>query len=142
MLYVLRLSSGGCIVAAAGDEKSARELANKMDLQERETIASIRPLSRFGVRFTPTDSGSLEVDSWDDSTLDDILIHEYPILNQALQKANSVRFVPSPNREKPVLDQLRNAHQQNSEIIRKGLRQEIERLASEPTIQKHKTAHK
>jgi hypothetical protein len=136
MLYVLRLSSGDCMVAASEDERSARELAGRMGLQEGETIASIRPLSRFGVRFSPTDSGSLDVNSWDDSTLDDILIHEYPILNEALQKANAMRFVPTPNREKPVLDQLRDAHEKNSEIIRKGLRQEVERLTSEPAKQK------
>jgi hypothetical protein len=124
------------MVAASEDERSARELAGRMGLQEGETIASIRPLSRFGVRFSPTDSGSLDVNSWDDSTLDDILIHEYPILNEALQKANAMRFVPTPNREKPVLDQLRDAHEKNSEIIRKGLRQEVERLTSEPAKQK------
>jgi hypothetical protein len=140
MLYVLRFSSGDCIIAAARDEKGARELADKIGFEESETIVSIRPISRFGVRLSPNDGGSLEVNSWDDSTLDDILIHEYPILNQALQKANSVPFVPSPNGEKSVVDQLRNAHEQNSEIIREGLRQEIDRLTSEPTTLKPGTA--
>jgi hypothetical protein len=142
MLYVLRLSSGDCVVAAAKDGKSARELADRIGLREGETITGIRPLPKFAVRLSPADNGSLEVNQWDDSTLDDILIHEYPILNEALRKANSVPFVSSPNREKPVLDQLKDAHQENAEIIRRGLRQEIERLTSEPTIHKHKTAHK
>jgi hypothetical protein len=142
MLYVLRLSSGDSIVAAAEDENRARALAESLrSLEEAETIASARPLSAFAVRLSPTDRGALEVNQWDDSTLDDILGHEYPILKKALDKANSVPFLSSPNREEPVLDQLKTADHENAETIRRGLRQEIERLGSEPTIPKNKTAH-
>lgn len=86
MLYVLRLSGGDCIVTAAEDERSA--LACTLKLADGETVMSIRPLSGFTVRFSPTDSGSLEVSSWDDFSLDDILAKEYPILNEAFRRAN------------------------------------------------------
>jgi hypothetical protein len=141
MLYVLRLSSGDSIVAAAEDESCARALAEKLGaMEENETIASVRRLSTFTVRLSPTDRGTLAVNVWEDSTLDDILGHEYPVLNQALKKANAVPFLPSPDREKAILDQLKAADEKNAEIIRQGLRQEIERLSSEP-ITRDKIAH-
>ena len=79
MLYVLRLPSGDCIVAAAEDESSVRALMGTLGLEPGEIPATIRPLSRFAVRLSPTDEGSLEVNSWDDATLDDFLAHEYPL---------------------------------------------------------------
>jgi hypothetical protein len=130
MLYVLRLSSGDCVVAAAEDESDPRSLAASFGLQEGEEIVSIRPLPGFAVRFSPTDSGSLEVNEWHDSTLDDILTHEYPILNEALQAANSVRFMPTPTADSPILEQLKQAHERNREIIRAGLERELQRLGS------------
>jgi hypothetical protein len=130
MLYVLRLSTGDCVVAAAEDETGPRSLATSFGLQDGEEIVSVRPLPRFAVRLSPTDSGSLEVSAWDDSTLDDILAHEYPILNEALQAANSVRFMPPPTADSPILEQLKQAHERNAEIIRAGLERELARLGS------------
>jgi hypothetical protein len=142
MLYVLRLTSGDCIVAAAADERSARDLAASLGLEQGEAIASARPLSQFAVRFSPTDSASLEVNSWDDSTLDDILANEYPILNQAFRAANSVRFVPLPESTRPVVEQLKEAHENNTEIICEGLRQEVDRLKSQAPVRTQKLSHK
>lgn len=142
MLYVLRLSSGDCIVAAAEDESGARALAGILGLQAEETIVAVRVLSGFAVRLSPTDNGTLEVDSWDDATLDDLLAHEYPLLNQALHEANSVRFMSAPDPTKPVLDQLRQAHAQNVKIIREGLQRERARLNSTTVSQKRKAGGK
>lgn len=132
MLYILRLTSGDCIVTAAHSEISARAFASAIGLENGESIATVRALPRFGVRLSPTEEGSLEAASWDDATLDDVLENEFPILNEAFHAANSVRFMPPPNAGKPLLDQLRNAHEQNTEIIRKGLRQELLRLDDAP----------
>jgi|SRR5271166_163043 len=140
MLYVLRLSSGDCIVTSAADEVSARALNGTLKLEDGETIASARALSSFSVRFSPTDDASLEVNSWDDPGLNDILVNEYPLLNKAFHLANSVRFMPPPNSTKPLVEQLRDAHEQNSEILRKALRLELERLNSEQVL-KQSTAH-
>jgi len=142
MLYVLRLTSGDCIVAAAADERSARDLAASLGLDQGETIASVRPLSNFAVRLSPTDSASLEVNSWDDSTLDDILVNEYPLLNQAFRLANSVRFIPLPDSTRPQIEQLKEAHENNTEIIREALRQELDRLKSQATVRIPKAARK
>ena len=142
MLYVLRLSSGDCIVAAAEDESSARGLAGVLGLQADETIATVRTLSGFAVRLSPTDSGALEVDSWDDATLDDFLVHEYPLLKEALHTANSVRFMSAHDPTKPVLEQLREAHAENVKIIREGLHRERARLNSTTVPEKRRAAGK
>src|SRR5215472_10562311 len=67
MLYVLRLSTGDLIVAAAENESRARALASTLELEDGEEVVSIRALPKFAARLSPTDSGSLEVHSWDDS---------------------------------------------------------------------------
>jgi hypothetical protein len=94
MVYVLRLSSGDSMIAAADDEQCACGLVGALKLQHREVIESVRPLPHFAVRLTPTDGGSLEVNGWDDVTIDDILAHEYPLLNDALHLANSLPLIP------------------------------------------------
>ena len=142
MLYVLRLSSGDCIVTAASNERRARELAGTLGLEQDEIVVDMRPLSRFAVRFSPTDCASLEVNCWDDSTLDDILRHEYPLLEEAFRLANSVRFMPAPNASRPVLEQMKSAFEQNTETIRQALREEIDRLKSPEVLPTQKTAHK
>jgi len=130
MLYVLRMTGGDCVVLTASDENQARELAGNFGLEGGEGIVSIRPLSDFGVRLSPNESGSLDVNCWNDATLDDILSHEYPALNEALRTANSVRFMPSPNSDQPLVIQLREAHEKNTEIIRQGLQDEQLRLST------------
>lgn len=140
MLYVLRLSTGDCVVAAAEDEHTARDMVGSLGLEHGEEIVSVRPLSRFAMRLSPTDAGSLEVNAWDDSTLDDMLAHEYPILNEALRSANSSRFVPRSTSDQPVLDRLKQAYEQNTEIIRAGLQRELARLG--PASEKQKTSRK
>jgi len=130
MLYVPRLSTGDLIVAAAENESRARALASTLELEDGEEVVSIRALPNFAARLSPTDSGSLEVHSWDDSTLDDMLVHEYPLLNEALHSANSVRFMPPTASDKPILNQLKQAYEQNTEIIRAGLQRERARLSA------------
>ena len=89
MLYVMRLAKGDCILASAGDECSARELAGHLLADDGETVVSVRELAGLGVRMSPNEQGSLDVHSWDDATLDDILDHEYPALHDAFRAANS-----------------------------------------------------
>jgi len=142
MLYVLRLSTGDCIVAAADDESSARELAAGSGLQADEIIVTVPALSRLAVRLSPSDNGTLELDSWDDATLDDFLAHEYPLLNEALHRANSVRFMSPPDPNTSLLGQIREAHAQNVEIIREGLQRERARLSPASMTEKRKMAGK
>lgn len=142
MLYVVRLMKGDCIIVAASDKQNALEFAHRLGGEDRESVASVRELSRFGVRLSPNEEGSLEVDSWDDRTLDDVLANEYPVLNEAFQAANAVPFMSRERATEPLMDQLKRAHEQNTEIIRKGLRLERQRFTPDPVIQKPKTARK
>ena len=132
MLYILRLSTGDCIIVEAQDQEIARELAIASGLEEGESVVSIRSLSRFAARFSPNDSASLDVSSWDDATLDDILAHEYPALNEAFHHANSVPLMEAASANRGVIvTQLKEAYQENLKIIRKGLRSELQRFAPE-----------
>ena len=137
MLYILRLSTGDCIIVEAQEESTARDLAAAYRLEAGESVVSIRPLPRFAARFSPNDSASLDVNSWDDATLDDILAHEYPLLNQAFRQANSVGLMEAASVSPEVLNQLKEAHEKNLQIIRKGLRMELERSTGE-TVEKQK----
>jgi len=127
MLYVLRLANGDAVIASARDGTDAREAACRLGLEAGEEVVSVRKLPHFCVRLSPADSGTLEVHSWEDATLDDILIHEYPQLNDAIRTANRVRFIPDPDLGRPIFAQLREAYERNKEIIREGIRQEQER---------------
>ncbi len=127
MLYILRLTNGECIVVLADDEMSARAITARFTSNEGAAVASVRRLEGFAVQFSPTDEGSLAVSDWDDTTLDDILTCEYPLLNEAYRRANAEPFLQSPNRHEPIFSQLRAAHERNTEIIREGLRQERQR---------------
>lgn len=140
MLYVLRLSGGDCIVASAENESGARSLAALLGSVDDDEIVSARPLAQFAVRLSPTDTGSLEVNSWDDAVLDDILAHEYPLLEEALHSANSVRFMPPMTPGRPILEQLKQAYEQNTEIIRVGLERERARLDPARVPERRKAA--
>jgi hypothetical protein len=137
MLYILRLSNGDCIIVEAQDQSVARDLAAAVALEEGESIVSMRPLPRFAARFSPNDDASLNVSSWDDATLDDILAHEYPLLNEAFRQANSLPLMEAGSVNRDTLNQLKEAHEKNLEIIRKGLRMELEKFATE-TAEKQK----
>jgi len=127
MLYVLRLTNGDCVVAMAADEYGARHIATKLNLDEIAEVATIRQLDTLGIQFSPSEDGSLEVTHWDDATLDSILANEYPLLNQACQRANAEPFLPAPNPDDSVVSQLKAAYERNKDIIRQGLRQELQR---------------
>ena len=142
MLYVIRLMRGDCLVTDARDERAARNLATALTAEDGESIVSIRQLPRFGVRFSPSDQGSLEVHSWDDGTLDDVLINEYPILNQEFHRANAIPFGLTTTGSGPVLQQLKEAHEENTEIIRKALQMERERFSHEPAASTRKATQK
>jgi hypothetical protein len=53
MLYILRLTDGDCVVTLADNEQGAREAAQKLTYYEATTVASIRSLENFAVRFVP-----------------------------------------------------------------------------------------
>ena len=139
MLYILRLSTGDCIIVEAQDQEIARDLAIASGLEEGESVVSLRLLSRFAARFSPNDDASLNVSSWDDATLDDILAHEYPLLNEAFRQANSLPLMEAGSINRDTLNQLKEAHEKNLEIIRKGLRMELEKFAPE-TAEKQKAS--
>jgi hypothetical protein len=130
MLYVLRLANGDSIVAMARNDGEARTLAGQLGRKAGEEVVSVRKLPQFCVRLAPADSGTLDVSCWDDATLDDLLNHEYPRLNDAIHSANRVRFLPSPDATRPLFDQLREAYEKNTDMIREGIRQERERMAT------------
>ncbi len=121
MLFVLRLSTGDSIITVAQDEESARLQTGSLKLEEGEFIASVRPLASLAVRVSPSEHGDLEVHSWDATTLEDILVNEYPVFNGALRAANSVRFMPPPDATRPLIEEFREARQKNIEILRKGM---------------------
>ena len=127
MVYLLRLANGDAIITSARDGMGAREAACHLGLEAGEEVVSVRRLPHFCVRLTPADSGTLEVNCWEEATLDDILTHEYPQLNDAIRSANRVKFMPNADPGKPVFAQLREAYEKNKEIIREGIRQEQER---------------
>jgi hypothetical protein len=139
MLYILRLSTGDCIVVEAQDQSIARDMALAYGLEEGESVVSVRSLSRFAARFSPNDSASLDASSWEDATLDDILAHEYPALNEAFHHANSLPLMEAPSTNREIVTQLKEAYQQNLEIIRKGLRSELERFTPEPARKQQTT---
>jgi hypothetical protein len=128
MLYVLRLSTGDCIITEAQDETCAHDFAVAYGLDDGESVVSVRPLSRFAARFSPNDSASFDVTSWDDPTLDNILACEYPLLNESFRQANSVPLMNAATAGRDILNQLKESHEQNLEIIRKGLRIELQRF--------------
>ncbi|MFZ1009901.1 MAG: hypothetical protein WAN65_23895 [Candidatus Sulfotelmatobacter sp.] len=141
MIYILRLTNGDCVVAMAADESGARRVAMSITtLGAAPEIASIRRLDTFGVRFSPTEDGSLEVTHWDDETLDSILANEYPLLNEACQRANAEPFLPAANLAEPVLSQLKDAYERNTDIIRQGLQEELQRYAQPNAAIKTKAA--
>jgi hypothetical protein len=142
MLYIMRLIHGDCIIASARDERSALDLADRLANEDGETVVSVRELPRFALRLSPNDEASMEVHSWEDSTLDDVLINEYPALNDAFRAANAVPFMPRAQVDEPLFAQLSEAHEQNTEIIRKGLRREQQRFGPEPALKARKAAHK
>jgi hypothetical protein len=142
MLYIMRLAKGDCIIASARDERSAHDLADKLGQEDGETVVSVRELPRFAVRLSPNDDASLEVHSWDDSTLDDVLVNEYPALNDAFRAANAAPFLPEAQADEPLFAQLSEAHEKNTEIIREGLRMERQRLSPEPVLKTRKAAQK
>ncbi|HUO24913.1 MAG TPA: hypothetical protein VMU61_04550 [Candidatus Aquilonibacter sp.] len=144
MLFILRLSNGDCVVALATDASSARETAANLDASGSFEVASVRPLSRFAVRLSPTEDASLEAAQWEDGTLDDILMSEYPLLNEAYRRANAEPFAASADRTEPALSHLKLSYERNKEIIRQGVELERQRFsqtgASAETSSRSKTA--
>jgi hypothetical protein len=133
MLYILRLTNGDCVVAMAADERSARETAKRLSQDATTDVATARRLDSFAVQFSPTEDGNLEVAHWDDATLDNILASEYPSLNEAYLRANAEPFLKASDFEEPILSHLRTEHERNTEIIRAGLRLELDRFRQEPS---------
>jgi hypothetical protein len=142
MMFILRLTNGDCVVTMAADERSARETARRLNRSEDDAaeVASVRRLDSFAVQFSPTEDGSLAVAHWYDATLDSILASEYPVLNEAYRRANAEPFLPTANPQEPALSQLKTAHNQNTEIIREGLRLERQRFSQAEVSTRSKTA--
>jgi hypothetical protein len=128
MVYVLRLANGDCIITSARDDREAREIARQIGREPGDEIVSTRRLPQFCVRLSPAESGSLDINSWEDATLDNLLANEYPVLNEALHTANRVKFMAAPESGRPLIAQLREAYEKNTEIIREGIREEQQRL--------------
>lgn len=131
MLFILRLTNGDSVVTTALNERDARENALKLGLENSTEIATVRPLAGFSMQLSPTDEGSLEVVHWEDCTLDDILASEYPLLEEAYRRANTEPFSKLADRDEPILAHLKAANERNKEIIREGLRLELERFSQQ-----------
>jgi len=131
MLYILRLANGDCIVTMAADERSAVETAKRLSHDAAAEVVAVRPLDGFAVQFSPTEDGSLEVAHWADATLDNILASEYPCLNEAYRRANADPFRKASDSEEAILSHLKSEHDRNTEIIRAGLRLELERFSQQ-----------
>ncbi len=142
MMYVMRLMNGDCVIASAHNEQSARDFADHLGIDDAQPVVSIRELSRFGVRFSPDDQGSLEVHSWDDAALDDILANEYPVLNDAFRRANAVPLMAATGSTESSMLQLKHGYEANTAIIREGLRLERKRLSSEPALKARSAVQK
>lgn len=134
MLYVLRLAQGDCVIVYTRDEQSARELASRLAGEDGGTIVSARELSDFAVRLSPNDEASLGIHSWNDSALDNILAQEYPALNDAFRAANRTPILTKADAGRPLMPQLKQAYEENTAIIRKGLQAERERFGSESAV--------
>jgi hypothetical protein len=126
MLYIVRLTKGNCVVLLAPDEPSARAAATQMNNDEK--VASVRPLENFQVQLCPTEDGTLEVLQWDDSVLDAILEHEYPLLHDAYREANALSF-EKPADDEPAILRLNTEFEHNTEVMRHALRQERKRFS-------------
>ncbi len=142
MLFIVRLTDGDCVIAMAADERSAGESALKLSLDHAAEIATIRPLESFAVQLTPTENGSLEAIHWDDATIESILAHEYPLLNEAYRQANHEPLMASAQKiDESSLSQLHAAYQRNLEKIREGLGRELQRPV-EQLVNKSKAARR
>ncbi len=128
MLYVLRLTSGSCIILSAVDEHSARCKATQVDESAGERIVSLRPLDDLELKLAPTEDGGLEIAAWNDSVLHSILGNEYPLLLEAYQRANAQPFL-AWKAGTAVMEHLRTEFERNTEIIREALALETTRLA-------------
>jgi len=140
MLYILRMTSGDCVVVLASDEQNARKAAAELNPDAGESVVSVRHLDSFRVQFSATEDGSLEVAQWDDGALDDILVNEYPLLYRAYCRANAAPFARTPESDEPILMHLKAEIERNTEIIRQGLRLEMQRFGQREVMPKPKTA--
>ena len=140
MLYIVRLTDGSCAVVIAADECGARQSATKLIRNAESEVATVRPLDHFALQCFPTEDGSLEVTNWDSTTLENILANEYPRLKEACQRANAEPLLPARDAAQPVLWQLQAEFERNSEIIRRGLQQELERSKPAEVPNKSKAA--
>jgi hypothetical protein len=129
MLYILRLTNGDCVLALAADECSARQMAGKLSGEEGAEVTTVRTLDNFAVQLSPTEEGTLEVAHWDDAALDGILASEYPLLFEAYRRANAQPLLTAPSSEEKTMAHLEAAYEQNTEIIRQGLRSERQRYS-------------
>jgi hypothetical protein len=128
MLFILRLTNGNCVILLASDEQNAQQSLEQMGCEEGVNVVSIRALDHFGVHLSPTEDGSLQILSWDDSALDSILEMEYPFLQRAFQEANSRSFGQA-DADEPSIVRLNAEFERNTEIMRRALRVERERFA-------------
>ncbi len=128
MLYILRLTTGNCIVVLASDEQNARRSASQCDSLHGESIVSIRALDEFEVKLSPTEDGSLEVAGWNDGVLNSILENEYPLLYDGYRRANAQPFA-ARDPQTPPMQHLCAEFERNTEIIREALIQECGRFA-------------
>jgi hypothetical protein len=127
MLYILRLTNGDCVLALAADECSARQTAAKLSCEEGAQVTTVRTLDNFALQLSPTEEGTLEVAHWDDAALDGILASEYPLLFEAYCRANAQPLLTAAPSEEKNMAHLEAAYEQNTEIIRQGLRSERQR---------------
>ena len=125
MLYIVRMTSGDCVVVMAEDERGAGQIALQLRMDQNAEVAAIRQLDRFAVQLSPREDGSFEISHWDGETFAGILANEYPLLNEAYKRANAQPLMPERSPETSALSQLGAGYEKNNEIIRDGVRREL-----------------
>ncbi len=134
-LFILRMTNGNCVVAAAANESAARSRA--CDLVDEHEIASIRVLACFAAQFTLSDEGELKSILLDPGTVSDLHQHEYPMLHAARRQSyEDFGPLPAASGSQPVMystdvrEDRREWDRRDTDLISYAVQQERERLAN------------
>jgi hypothetical protein len=133
--FILRLRNGNCVIVIAHNENEALDRARNVCASSE--VASIRLSESFAAQFSLTDDGELRSVLLDETTLTDLLAHEYPMLNAALsQSYQDFEASETDSRTEYVLfNEAAREHKtgwdgRNKNLISYAVQQERERLAN------------
>jgi hypothetical protein len=134
-MFILRLRNGNCVIVIAHDENEALDKAKSVCGSSE--IASVRFSESFAAQFSLMDDGELRSVLLDETTLTDLLAHEYPMLNAARsQSYQDFEASETDSRTEYVLfDEAAREHKtgwdgRDKNLITYAVQQERERLAN------------